>query len=351
MQPGCNLDAACAHDGNLSALDLARNPNACQTVPKFRQCGDRRCSVARLRKLLTSGLSAFILAKISQLFMQYPTLRAVFQGGLATVITLLTMSQSVAQNHIQVRVNRWLEVQNPVGSVTLTHNAKTRPARAGDRLQAVGDTIATGKKSTATLMVDIGIGFVLISEKTRLQVQALEVARSNGHITRLQVTQGQARLKLRRFTNPDSRLEITTPAGLSGVRGTEFGLSVQPSGKTAIATLSGAVASSAQGKEVKVAAGFQNFTLPGEPPSEPVPLRDDPSLRYDFEKTIVNDVRKIRLVGHVDPVNSVTVNGITQAVDRNGKFVVTYAAPSYLKIKVVVTTPLGTEKLHELALR
>jgi FecR protein len=283
--------------------------------------------------------------------MQYPTLRTIFPGGLVAVITVLTVTQSMAQNRIQVRINRWLEVQNPVGTVTLSYNAKTQPARAGDRLQAVGDTIATGQKSTATLMVDIGIGFVTLAEKTRLQVQSLEVAPSAGHITRLQVTQGQARLKLRRFTNPDSRLEIITPAGLSGVRGTEFGLSVQPLGKTAIATLEGAVVSAAQGKEVKVSAGFQNFTIPGEPPSDPVPLRDDPSLQYDFEKTIVNGVRKIRLVGQVDPVNSVTVNGVTQVVDRNGRFVVPYAARSYLKVKVVVTTPLGTEKLHELALR
>ena len=283
--------------------------------------------------------------------MQYPTLGTVLQGGLIAAISLLVVSQSMAQNRIQVRVNRWLEVQNPVGTVTLSHNAKTQPARAGDRLQAVGDAIATGKKSTATLIVDIGIGIILISENTQLQVQALEITPNEGRITRLQVTQGQARLKLRRFTNPNSRLEITTPAGLSGVRGTEFGLSVQPSGKTAIATLEGAVASSAQGKEVKVAAGFQNFTLPGEPPSNPVPLRNDPSLQYDFEKTITNGMRKIRLIGQVDPVNSVTVNGVTQAVNRDGKFAVPYAAPSYLKVKVVVTTPLGTQKLHELALR
>jgi hypothetical protein len=283
--------------------------------------------------------------------MQHFTLRTAFQGGLATVLTLLAMAQSSAPSPIQVRVNRWLEVQNPVGTVTLGRNNQSQPARSGDRLQAAGDTIATGKKSAATLMVDIGIGFVMLTENTRLQVQSLEVTPNDGRITRLQVSQGQARLKLRRFTNRDSQLEITTPAGLSGVRGTEFGLSVQPSGKTAIATLEGAVASSAQGKEVKVAAGLQNFTIPGEPPSDPVPLRDDPSLQYELEKTIVSGVRKIRLVGLVDPVNSVTVNGADQPVDRNGKFVVPFAAPSFLKIKVVVTTPLGTEKLHEVALR
>jgi FecR protein len=283
--------------------------------------------------------------------MPYLTSRTVFPGGLATALTLLTVSHSTAQNTLQVRVNRWMEVQNPVGSVTVIRTNKAQVAKTGDRLQAVGDSISTGKKSTVTLMVDIGIGLIMVAENTKLRIQTLETTPSDGRITRMQITQGQARLKLRRFTNPDSRLEIITPAGLSGVRGTEFGLSVQPTGKTAVATLEGAVATTAQGQEVKVGAGFQNFTIPGEPPSAPVPLRDDPSLTYDFEKTIVNGVRKIRLVGQVDPVNSVTVGGKEIVVDRNGKFSVPFAAPSFLKIKVLVTTPLGTEKLHELALR
>lgn len=283
--------------------------------------------------------------------MRYPTLLTAGQGGLAIALIWLTMAQSSAQNSIQVRVDRWLIVQNPIGRVTISRQNKTQTAQAGDRLQAVGDTISTGKKSTVALLVDTAIGLVTLAENTRLRVQALDKTSSNGHITRLQVTQGQARLKLRRFTNPDSQLEITTPAGLSGVRGTEFGLSVQPDGKTAIATLEGAVTSAAQGKEVRVAAGFQSFTIPGEPPSDPMPLRDDPSLQYDFEKTIVNRVRQVRLVGVVDPVNRVTVNDAIQTVDRSGRFAVPFAVPSYLKIKVVVTTPLGTEKLHELALR
>jgi hypothetical protein len=73
----------------------------------------------------------------------------------------------------------------------------------------------------------------------------MSIAPNNGRITRLLVPRGQVRLQLRPFTNPGSRMEIETPAGTSGVRGTEFGLNVQPDGKMAIATLEGSVATSA----------------------------------------------------------------------------------------------------------
>uniref|UniRef100_A0ACD5H295 FecR domain-containing protein n=1 Tax=Desertifilum tharense IPPAS B-1220 TaxID=1781255 RepID=A0ACD5H295_9CYAN len=53
------------------------------------------------------------------------------------------------------------------------------------------------------------------------------------------MTGGQARFRVRRFNHPGSSLEIETPAGSSAVRGTEFGVSVHPDGKTGIATREG----------------------------------------------------------------------------------------------------------------
>jgi hypothetical protein len=43
-------------------------------------------------------------------------------------------------------------------------------------------------------------------------------------------------------------LEISSPSGVAGVRGTVFGVAVDPKGKTGISTLEGAVATTAKGQ-------------------------------------------------------------------------------------------------------
>ncbi len=272
-------------------------------------------------------------------------------AAIAGSVILLAIPGSLAQKNVPVRIDRWLSIQQTSGNVTYQRRSVNRSAKVGDRLEAVGDGLTTGSGSSASLMVDTGIGTINVLEKTKLSVQALDVAPDYGRITRLQVSQGQVRLKLRRFTNRGSRLEIRTPAGLSGVRGTEFGVLVQADGKTGLATLSGAVVTGAQGRSVSVPAGFQNFTIPGEPPSVPVPLRDDTRFQYELQQEIDQGVRKIRLIGQVDPVNSVTVDGQPQTTDRTGRFDALYFAPSFLRIQVVVTTPLGKTESYDLALR
>ena len=267
--------------------------------------------------------------------------------GLACVVKVY----SLAQQSLQVRVDRWLEVRQVTNAVTFIHDSTHRAAQVGDRLQAVGDSIITGKLSSAILFVDTDAGVVELAEQTTLRIRTLAIAADNGRITRLDVPTGNARLRVRHFTNQGSELEIRTPVGLSGVRGTIFGVAVQPNGKTGLVVSQGAVKSAAQGKAVNVAGGFQNFTLPGEAPSKPVKWTNDVSLRYEFEKIIERGLRKVRLMGQVDPVNSVTVDGVLQVTDRYGTFRTDLRlVPSYLRMQVVVTTPLGKQEIYALAL-
>ncbi|PSB33622.1 FecR family protein [Stenomitos frigidus] len=271
---------------------------------------------------------------------------------LAVVLSFFVAVYSLAQQSFQVRVDRWLEVKQVTNEVTLAGAATRRSAQVGDRLQAVGDSITTGKKSSAILFVDTGVGVVEVAEQTTLLIRRLDIASDNGRITHLEVPTGNARLRVRPFTHKGSELEIQTPVGLSGVRGTVFGVAVQPNGKTGLVVSQGAVNSAAQGQSVNVAGGFQNFTMPGEAPSTPVALTDDTSLQYEFEKVIESSVRKVRLLGKVDPVNSVTIDGVPQVTDRTGRFRAdSRLVPSYLRIQVVVTTPLGKQETHELALQ
>jgi hypothetical protein len=255
-----------------------------------------------------------------------------------------------AQPPLRVRVDRWIELRAMGGTVNWAKNAHVRLAQLGDRLQTVGDWMATGQKSSAQLALDTGMGFIAVGENTQLRVMEMRKAPDNGRITRLAVSGGRVRLKMRKFTNPGSRLEIQTPTGVSGVRGTDFGLGVQPSGKTAVAVLEGGVATQAQGKTVAVPGGFQNLTMPGEPPSPPEPLRDDTALQTTFEQQIQRGVRQVRLIGQVDPVNTVTLNGVPQTTDRTGRFSTDLKPVSTrLRFTIVVTTPLGKEQTYDLA--
>ncbi|XHX77884.1 MAG: FecR domain-containing protein [Stenomitos frigidus ULC029] len=267
-------------------------------------------------------------------------------------VTQRLVPQSLAKQSLQVRVNRWLEVRQITNDVTFERGAMRRAAVVGDRLQAVGDRLITGRNSAATLFVDTGVGVVEMAEKTTLRVRRLDVAADNGRITRLEVLIGNVRLRVRPFTHKGSQLEIQTPVGVSGVRGTKFGVAVQPNGKTGLAVLEGRVVSAAQNQAVRVAQGLQNFTMPREAPSTPVKLKDDTSLRYDFELIVERGVRLARLRGQVDPVNNVTVDGVPQVTDRQGVFQSNLRSmPSYLRMQVIVTTPLGKTKTYALALQ
>ena len=262
------------------------------------------------------------------------------------VVLVGTLHASAANHRLRVTVKRSLEVRQPVGEVIYSRGNKSQPARNGLRLEAVGDTIITKQNSSAVLAIDIGTGFVRISENTSINIQRLDRGRGGEQITQLQVSGGQVRLQTRPFTNPASRLEIKSPAGVAGVRGTDFGVNVQQNGTMGVATLTGGVATNAQGRTVLVKAGFQNLIVPGEPPSKPVPLQESTSLNI---RELSASGNQVRIVGTVDPVNLLIIAQQEQNTDVNGKFDITVPFLSNRRVEAVVVTPLGTRQLYELA--
>ncbi|WP_017654731.1 FecR family protein [Fortiea contorta] len=263
-----------------------------------------------------------------------------------TLIGVIYTPPSIANEQIQVRIERWLEVRHLTGTVLYSRGGNFQPAVNGMRLQAVGDTISTKENSRTILALDSGMGFIQVSENTTLTVLELQAAKSGGKITQLAVKAGQVRLQVRPFTNPASRLEIHTPVGISGVRGTEFGVTVQPNGKTSVATLEGGVATAAQGQTVLVNAGFQNFTAQGEPPSIPVPIQENTHLNLS---QIITHKHQVRVVGNIDPVNMLKIVQHTVNTDTKGKFDITVPLSANRRIKALVITPLGKKQLYELA--
>jgi len=274
---------------------------------------------------------------------------------LITAVTLVFLGlyglAEAVPRQVTVRVDRWLAVNQTWGQVTYQPQGLSRPAKTGDRLQAVGDRITTGQRSGAVLAVDTGVGSLQVAEKTQVKVRSLGIAPDNGRTTYLDVPFGQVRLQLRRFTHRGSRLEIQTPAGVSTVRGTTFGITVQPNGKTGLATLKGSVETMAQGSTVLVSGGFQNLMIPGDPPSPAVPLRDDTTLDYRVERRIQDGIRKLRIYGQVDPVNRVLIGESSQNTDRDGNFSLSLPAISAQTLLVTVITPLGRQQVHQLSIQ
>lgn len=255
-----------------------------------------------------------------------------------------------AQGGIQVRADQWLRVDQVSGNVVYRnyYNYANRPARVGDLLQVPSDEISTGANSSAILSVDTGVGSIYVAENTTIKINSFRLASDNGRITNLFVSRGRARLQIRKFTNRGSQLNIQTPAGISGVRGTKYIVIAKPNGNMIITTFEGSVATTAQKRTEMVNGGFQNLTVVGEPPSRPVPISNDASFSYVINRQSTGAGRSILFIGYTNPFNAVKVNGQEQALDRNGNFSIQFPATSNLKVNVTVETPQGKIQVYEI---
>jgi Tfp pilus assembly protein PilF len=267
--------------------------------------------------------------------------------SLAIASVVLVQNQTlIAAKDISLpnnRQTRWLEIRNFTSQVTYQAvRDKSRKAKVGDRLAKIGDRLTTAKRSQATLVFDDGMGSVKVTEDTILQIKRMQTTANGGRVTLLSVPKGLARLQIRRFKNSNSRLQIQTPAGVAGVRGTEFGVGVDPKGKTLVATYSGLVTASAQGKTVEVNPGFFSVIVPGEPPTNPQPIEKEACLNV---KTLTElDSGKARLVAEVKPSSMVFVDGQAVPTTKQGKFEIQAPIDGDRRVSISVRNPGGEEK-------
>ncbi len=266
-------------------------------------------------------------------------------GSVLSMVVSLALASPTASNTIPVRIKRWIEVRSTSGTVTYLYSGNRSKAQVGLRLDREGEGIATGPRSSATLALDNGIGTLQVSENSQFTIQEMQ-ARQGGYQTQLNVTRGQVRLKLRSFNNPNSRLEIFSPAGVTGVRGTDFGVSILPSGKTGIATLRGKVAAQAQGKTVDIDRGFQSSVTPGRAPLPPTPLRDNPNL--DIHVLGEESNGNIRIVGQTDDINVITIGETVIEPNETGLVDMLVPVGPDRSVVLTVTTPLGKQKNYRL---
>jgi FecR protein len=295
---------------------------------------------------------------ISQLFSRkYINVNIIFFAFIMLLIDVSGISllskdhQKVeAQKDIQIRTEQWLKVEEVTGNVTYRnfYNYDNRPAKVGDRLQITSDEISTGANGSAVLTVDTAVGSIYVSENTTIQIRSFQIAADNGRITNLFVPRGKVRLQIRKFNHRGSQINIQTPAGISGVRGTQYIAIVKPNGDMLITTIEGSVATTAQDQTEIVNGGFQNITVVGAPPSPPIPFTDDASLRYIINRQVSGLSRSVVVSGYTSPSNTVKVDELEQSLDSSGEFSLKFPATSSLKVKVTVETPTGKIQIYEI---
>ena len=88
-----------------------------------------------------------------------------------TVVMGLLSSQIHAQRSFDVRVERWLAVQQVSGDVKRLSAEGIYPAEVNDRLTTVGDGIRTEAEATSILELDTGIGTISLRENTEIIIQ------------------------------------------------------------------------------------------------------------------------------------------------------------------------------------
>jgi hypothetical protein len=300
---------------------------------------------------------------------------------------------------------RSLEIQEIRGSVMF----KGRSAQIGDRLLAPGDEIITGPDSTARLAIDNHIGIVEVSEKTAVRISSLSGA-SGEQDTAIFVSRGRVRLSVGRTAATTSAtntstidiwhnscgtgilpvldrlfarcliippnqiaslntfsglgkstqvaqkkgaartapVRVETPEGVAGVRGTSFGVSVGPDGKTGVDTIEGAVGVSGRtDSEVIVNRGNGTVISPQTPPIVPAA---SPALA----KVTVHSLSRLsgniyRFSGRVHPMDILYINKQAIKIDRQGKFKIQGILPNSRRLKIVVRGPSVRERHYELA--
>lgn len=281
---------------------------------------------------------------------------------------------------------RSLEVQEIRGTVIF----KGRQAQTGDRLVAPGDEIVTGPGSTVRLAIDNNIGIVEVAEKTAVRISSLSGSGGEPD-TSIFVSRGRVRLSvgktaaatqtaqistvippqqiasLNTFLNTFAGLDqspqiaqqrrvakrapvrVETPEGVAGVRGTSFGVSVGPDGKTGVDTIEGAVgvSSRAGAEEVVVSRGNWTAVFPQTAPVVPAATPRLASLRVRSLSRVSGNI--YRFNGQIAPMDLVYVNDREIKVDRGGRFNIQGVLPPSRRLKITVRGPSVRERHYELA--
>ena len=179
---------------------------------------------------------------------------------------------------------RWLRLQ-PLGARLVAVNGEVRivsdagvarAAGVGD-LVPMGSVLRSGAQSTAKIEFDDG-SRVLVRQLTELRlVRTQWRVLADSSLVELNLLRGALENAIRPQDRAASRFEISSPAAVASVRGTEFRVSADGQ-QTWTEVLEGAVAVANPAGQTDAVAGTGSFTQAGRPPGPPVRLLAAPDL-------------------------------------------------------------------------
>ncbi len=167
------------------------------------------------------------------------------------------------------------------GKSYVMHPSESAPASVavGDLLK-VGDTLVTEEESNVTLRFADG-SRLFVQAESQVTLDTLASYKGTGMAdTRVRLQQGRVESRVIPFTGAGSRYEITTPAAVTAVRGTDFRLG--SSGEPAVtrsSVVEGRTELSGSGAAEVLKAGFGTLAEVGKPPMPPRPLLPAPQLK------------------------------------------------------------------------
>jgi hypothetical protein len=140
-----------------------------------------------------------------------------------------------------------------------------------------GETVLTGPRASATFRFADNTTLTQ-QESSKLGFGRLAAYGKTGMVsTEISLDSGRLEASATRQLPPAGGFRVNTPVAVAGLRGTAFRMNVDEAGKTLRnEVLDGAVAVSAQGREVRVEGGYGTVTEKGQPPSAPRALLPAP---------------------------------------------------------------------------
>jgi LysM repeat protein len=173
-------------------------------------------------------------------------------------------------------------------------SGKITPLSSGNFV-FMGDSIQTKPDSTLVLEFVDG-STLLVQPDSRLVLNNLSLFGKTGMAdTQLHLNQGRVETKVEKKKGPASRFEISTPVGVTSVRGTDYRVSSEPdSDKSLAEVLEGGVRVNSASHTKLITEGYGSQFSSHAPPSQPIELLaaiDTKSIPEVFDRVPIQFVQ------------------------------------------------------------
>ena len=182
---------------------------------------------------------------------------------------------------------KWLKIKaanatvvSITGQVKLTSTDSTEIKTLSSKHKiSIGNKIITDDNASALIQFADG-STLLIQKNSQVHFDTLSSYGQTGMVdTRLRLQQGRIETSVTPMKSTRSRYEITTPAAVAAVRGTQFRIAYEDKQQImASEVVKGEVNVAAEGIEQAVKKGFGTITEKGKAPQPPIKLLIQPNL-------------------------------------------------------------------------